>query len=214
MTNLYKYPKSFHLPWSPGITNDDKVVSDCNHFIGKEVVVSLKKDGENTSMYSDYIHARSLDSVHYYSRDWLKAFHAQIKNDIPDGHRICGESLYATHAIHYENLESYFYGFSMWDCENFCLSWDDTLYWFDLIGITPVEVIYRGIWDEDIIKEIGSKLDLTKEEGYVVRNADSFHYQDFSSNLNKFVRKGHVQPNDKHWATAKVIPNKLRYLCE
>ena len=210
MPNYIKYPKSFHLPWSPGITNDDKVVSDCEHFVGKDVVVTIKKDGENCTLYPNYMHARSLDSVHHYSRDWLKSFHAQIKNDIPEGHRICGESLYATHAIHYDDLKSYFYGFSMWDVENNCMSWDDTMYWFDLIGIASVEVIYRGIWNEKLIKSLGDSFDFNKEEGYVVRSADSFHYSDFGKNLNKFVRPDHVQPNDKHWATAKVIPNKLQ----
>ena len=46
MTKFMKYPRSFHLPWSRGYTDDDKVARNVNHFIGKEVVVTEKLDGE------------------------------------------------------------------------------------------------------------------------------------------------------------------------
>lgn len=205
MNEYHKYPKTPHLPWSSSKTDDDKTLHDCEHFIGMEVVVTLKMDGENTTIYPDYYHARSIDSNNHPSRNWCKAWHATIKNDIPEGYRICGENVYATHAIHYTDLQTYFYGFSVWDNENFCLSWDETIAWFQMIGIVPVEVIYRGPWDEKLIK----KLDYGTNEGYVVRNADNFHYQDFTSNVAKNVRPKHVQTN-KHWMSQPIVPNELR----
>ena len=36
-------------------------------------------------------------------------------------------------------------------------------------------------------------------EGYVVRNSDSFSIDDFNKNVAKFVRKNHVDKNDKFW---------------
>ena len=42
-----KYPRTFHLPWSPGATSDDKMLKSIEHFIGKEVVITEKMDGEN-----------------------------------------------------------------------------------------------------------------------------------------------------------------------
>lgn len=66
-----KYPKTPHLPWSEKCTDDDKKLKDIQHFIGKEVVASIKMDGENTTMYDDKIHARSLNSNHP-SQDWVK----------------------------------------------------------------------------------------------------------------------------------------------
>jgi hypothetical protein len=45
---------------------------------------------------------------------------------IPSGWRICGESLYALHSIHYQALPSYYIVFAVHDGERF-LSWDDTV---------------------------------------------------------------------------------------
>ena len=57
MNERVKYPRTYHLPWSEGRTDDDKVLSDDSQFIGKYVVVTEKMDGENTTIYSDgYLH--------------------------------------------------------------------------------------------------------------------------------------------------------------
>ena len=101
-----KYPRSPHLPWSEGGTSDDAYLFDTDHFAGKEVVITEKMDGENTSMYRDGIHARSIDGRHHPSRDWVKALHGKICLEIPEGWRLCGENLYARHSIAYEELES------------------------------------------------------------------------------------------------------------
>lgn len=42
-----KYPRTYHLPFSPGTTKDDRVLKDYSNFFGKEVVVLTKMDGEN-----------------------------------------------------------------------------------------------------------------------------------------------------------------------
>ena len=47
--------------------------------------VKEKMDGENTSLYQDGFHARSIDGRHHSSRDWVKGFWAQIAQDIPFG---------------------------------------------------------------------------------------------------------------------------------
>lgn len=104
----YKYPRTLHLPWSESVQSDDKMVSSCQHFEGKEVVVTEKMDGENTSIYCDGIHARSLDSRHHPSRSWVKGLQARIGWQIPEGWRLCGENVYAVHSIRYDDLESYF----------------------------------------------------------------------------------------------------------
>ena len=41
-----KYPRTSHLPWSLGSTDDDKMLQSVDHFIGQEVVVTVKLDGE------------------------------------------------------------------------------------------------------------------------------------------------------------------------
>lgn len=99
-----KYPRTPHLPGSLGCTSDDKVLATTSHFAGKAVIVSEKMDGENSTIYNDGYHARSIDSRHHPSRDWLTAFHATVAYKIPAGWRLCGENLYARHSIPYVDL--------------------------------------------------------------------------------------------------------------
>lgn len=209
----YKYPRTPHLPWSPGATSDDKRLSDCDHFAGRVVVATIKMDGENTTMGTDYIHARSLDSKNHDSRNWIKKFHSEFRFNIMPGYRICGENLYAKHSIHYKHLPSYFMAFSVWNEQNHCLSWEDTLQWlplFDARLIAP-PVIYIGTYDPVTI-ELAFKgyceRSTDEVEGYVVRVADAFHYDQFDVSVAKWVRRNHVQTNE-HWMNSEIIPNEL-----
>lgn len=173
-------------------------------------------DGENTTLYHDHIHARSLDGRHHPSRDWVKAFHGNIKWRIPYGIRICGENVYAEHSVRYDNLESYFLGFGVWDDEG-CWSWDESVALFDELGITSVPVIWRGKWETFTTPVCGySPRELTEasmchtsQEGYVVRTADGFAFEDFQTHVAKYVRKDHVQ-TDQHWMAKPVVANGLK----
>lgn len=210
MNTLIKYPRTHHLPWSLGVSDDDIRNQGVAQFEDKVVVVTEKMDGENTTMYHDAMHARSIDSNNHPSRDWVKRFHQDIRWNIPEGWRVCGENVFAKHSIAYDDLPSFFLGFSIWDEHNVCLSWNETVEWFELIGIVPVRTLYYGIFDEKIIKELPKTLDLTKVEGYVVRNADSYAYDQFANNVAKFVRKGHVQ-TDKHWSQEVLQSNRMAF---
>lgn len=220
-TPYVKYPRTHHLPWSPGVTDDDRMLKSTEHFEGRRVIVTAKLDGENTSMYRDHIHARSIDSKGGEDRAWVKNFWSNICYEIPEDWRICGENLWAEHSIHYAGLESFFYGFSVWNERNLCLSWDDTVQYFELLGITPVPVIYDGIWKHDSAIRLAAEYEVDehdrivpkkwqKEEGYIVRVADAFSYADFKKSLAKYVRKGHVNTT-KHWRQGRAfIPNELK----
>lgn len=208
-----KYPRTFHLPWSPGVSSDDKIIGDIKWFNGKRMIITEKMDGENSTMARDYYHARSVDSKDHPSRSWLKRFHAHIAHEIPKGWRICGENMYARHSIPYDDLQSYFYCFSIWNDKNMCLSWDDTVEWCKLLNMEHVPVLHESfIWDEFTSHWMSDHdavgFDPLKQEGYVVRNVNTFHYRDFGSNVAKYVRKNHVQTNE-HWMHSKVIPNRL-----
>ncbi len=206
---LTKYPSTPHLPQSRSRTGDDSVLTSTSHLDGMDVVITEKLDGENATLYRDHYHARSLDSRHHPSRDWIKAFWAERRHDIPESLRICGENLYARHSIAYDALKSYFYGFSAWTIDtNTCLAWDDTLEWFDLLGIEPVPALYRGPYSDDVVNRLVADLDTSRQEGLVVRNATAFAYADFNRNVAKWVRPRHVQ-TDTHWMHAEIIPNRL-----
>lgn len=72
-----KYPRTYHLPWSLGRTDDDRTMQDLSVFEGKRVIVTRKMDGENFSGYQNYCHARSVDGRSHYTRDWAKNFWMQ-----------------------------------------------------------------------------------------------------------------------------------------
>lgn len=208
MTTLTKYPRTKHLPQSRSRTDDDKILDSDYHFIDCPVVITEKMDGENTTMYRDLLHARSVDGRSHPSRDWVKQFHSTFAYDIPLGHRICGENVFAKHSVAYDDLDSYFYGFSLWDGD-FCYDWDGTVLLFELLGITPVKVLYQGMYSHEVIDRLIKELDTEKQEGFVVRLATSFSYNEFDRSVAKYVREKHVQ-TDKHWMQSEIVPNKLK----
>lgn len=204
-TNRVKFPRTHHLPWSEGMHDDDRMIESLDRLRGRRVIVTTKWDGENSTLMTDYLHARSVDGRSHPSRSWLKGFWATFAQDIPPDWRICGENLFAEHSISYAALPSYFLGFSVWNERNVCLGWDETLQWFELLGITPVDVLYDGVFDESAIRALyRSDRDWSTREGYVVRAADAFAYGDYRHMVAKFVRRGHVQTN-KHWMQGQSI---------
>jgi len=207
-----KYPRTFHLPWSPGATDDDHVMNDTSCFDGKEVVITEKMDGENTTMYHDHIHARSIDSGSHLSRSWVRSLHSGIAHEIPVGWRICGENLYAKHSLFYDSLPSYFVVFSIWNDRNVCLSWDDTVTYAAVLNLAVVPILYRGIWSEQQCRTIQGQLNIDKQEGYVVRVTEQFGYGLFRRSVGKWVRRDHVETDD-HWLFRSITPNKL-YDCQ
>jgi hypothetical protein len=201
-----KYPRTYHAPWSPGITSDDRIADFS--FDSMSVVITEKMDGENTTMTREAIYARSLDSNNHPTRNWVKNFWANIRYEIPDGWRICGENLYAKHSISYNELDSYFVGFSIWDETNTCLKWADTVAYFDILGISLPRVLYSGIWKEEL-KKLHTNLNLEDVEGYVIRNSESFEFKSFRKNVMKWVRPNHVQTHG-HWMRSQITPNLLK----
>ncbi len=215
-----KYPRTFHLPWSPGMHDDDRMMPNVDIFNGRNVVVMEKLDGENTSMYNDHIHARSVTSGSHPSRNWIRAFHGMIQANIPPMWRINVENMYAKHSIAYNNLDTYAYGFAIWDAENRILDWKTSLEWFELLGIVPCPVIYWGEYDRAKIeaayeqyKAAGNRSEHGGDnqiEGYVIRVDEPFHFSQFKHMVGKYVRKGHVQTT-RHWMYGQaVIPNLLK----
>ena len=205
-----KFPRIPHLPWTQGKMEDDIFLTTIGPFeFLKEIIVTEKLDGENTTLYHDYLHARSIDSKSHPSRDWLRQFHAKIRYNIPEDFRICGENMYAKHSIFYKALTTYFYVFAIFE-RDMCLSWDETVEWCQLLELETVPVLYRGQWDEAAIKACwrGTSVFGEEQEGYVVRNAGRFSFNKFQNNVAKYVRAAHVT-TDQHWMHKAIQPNVL-----
>lgn len=213
MEYLNKYPRTFHLEFSECLTSDDKYLKDLSSLIGQEIAVSIKWDGECTTAYNSTLpinfHARSVDSNNHESRNVVKGYLAERQHNIPMNWRVCGENIYARHSIIYDDLETYFYCFNIWDENNMCLSLDETVEYCELLDIIHVPILYRGIFDINILEKIFKETLLSGHEGIVVRNVNTFHYNDFSENVAKAVRENHVQTTE-HWTKGPIIPNKLK----
>lgn len=218
MIDFTKYPRTFHLPWSPGKTSDDKVISTLEYLEKNETIVTVKMDGENTTLYRNGMHARSLDYSPHPSRNWIRNFHAKRAHKIPEGWRVCGENLFAKHAIHYTRLKSYFQVFSIWNAENECLSWAETLEWCELLGLNCVlPLCWRNagekLTEENILPYYtgANMIDEGDEcEGYVIRVRKKFHYDDFSTHVAKYVRADHVGKTAHNWMYQQITKNELK----
>jgi hypothetical protein len=209
-TIYVKYPRTPHLPFSPARNEKSEISLDnLEHFKGKNIIVTEKMDGENTTLYPDYLHARSIDGRAHPSRDWVKNFHAGFTYKIPTGWRICGENLFAKHRIYYDNLKSYFLAFSIWNEKMVCLDWQQTSEWLQLLEIESVPVLYKGPWNTEYIGNLGKAVDSDpRKEGFVVRISGEFSYSQFRHQVAKYV-KTNLPEIKINWMYQKIERNGL-----
>lgn len=202
-----KYPRTHHLPWSPGATDDDRFMDSAAlmWLAQAEVVVTTKMDGENTTLYPDgYVHARSIDGASHETQSWVRSMWAKVAHDLPHGWRVCGENLYGLHSIAYNDLPSYLMIFSIWNERNECLSWDETVEWAELLGFPTVPVLYRGAFEYETFDKLWAPQVQDTMEGYVVRTVEGFPYREFRNRVGKFVRPDHVT-SDRHWRAGRRV---------
>jgi len=189
-----RYPRTFVLPWSHSAGDGDCIMPGVDRLSNcPRVIVTEKMDGESVSLYSDHRHSRSLSKKDHPSKVWLDQYWFRFRDRIPAEWRICGEYLYVRHSVGYSDLPSYLLGFSVWNELNICLDWDQTLIWFDRLGICPVPVIYDGPFDPNAIEIAWRERCRAGSEGFVVRSADAFAYRDFRYFVGKFIRTGYTQ---------------------
>lgn len=218
MVNFTKYAKTAHLPWSPGITRDDRIIPTTKYLDSRTCIITPKMDGECTTLYRHGLHARSLDYAPHPSRDWVRNLHAQIAHEIPEGWRICGENLFARHSISYKQLESYFLVFSIWTDENWCLSWGETQEYAEILGLKMVATAakyrpdYTGFSEKIADSWLEKAREATEEEeceGYVIRVSGGFDFSDFGTHIAKYVRESHVQTTH-NWMFQQITKNRLK----
>jgi hypothetical protein len=209
-----KYPRTYHFPFSPGTTSDDRIKQDWQAILTNELVITEKLDGENTCIKADGVYARShaAPTLNPWAKNMWTTWE-QVKNSLGDL-AIFGENLYGLHSIEYTELDSYFYVFAIRDGDTW-LSWDEVVFYAQLLDLPTVPVLGRGIFAEKDIKNVintalteGSQLGGTCE-GVVCRTATDFETAQFSENVLKYVRKNHVK-TDEHW-TRNWQRAKLRF---
>ena len=216
-----KYPRTLHLDFSPEIHSDDKVINMNdfnNNLLNKEIILTEKYDGENSCLKpGEGVFARSHSAPNFNPwSDWLKKQYYDKLYLLNENYWYFGENLYAIHSIKYDNLDTYFYIFHIYDKINkIWLSFEDMKEEAERVGFKTVKVIFKGVFktskelEKFLLVEIKKPSALGKEkEGFVLRTAGSFKKEEFSKHMAKYVRKGHVQ-TDKHWRENwKIAPLK------
>lgn len=218
-----KYNRTFHVPWSPGATNDDRIATSVSSLLNVPLIITEKMDGSNTSLEFDGCFARTHSGPpNHVSFDGLKALHATVKWKITVGTQLFGEWCYAKHSIEYSQLPGYFLLFNVRylnvasDLDDWA-PWEEVEMWADEIGVPTVPVLFRGqVSSEKELKELVESLMIQPSccggirEGVVVRISSCFDDKDFSNCVMKCVRENHVQTSD-HWKDQEIIRNKLEH---
>ena len=207
---MEKYPRTFHLPFSPEVHSDDKTIdaSVLETFLNTEVVISEKLDGGNACMKPEGVFARShklptscetfdyIKNKHYFSK----------KYSMNPNYWYFGENMFAIHSIPYTELIDSFYLFNVLNHNTSeWLPYDEVIAESIRMEFELVPEVFRGTFKT--IKEIQEFMDSRIDkgsylggecEGFVMRKAGSFPFSEFSDNVVKYVRAGHVQ-TDEHW---------------
>lgn len=207
-----KYPRSPHLPWSPGGTRDDKRLLNVASLLNQEIVITEKLDGSNLAFTKHYVFARSHSGPPSHpSFNWAKALHAQVQSAISAGLTLFGEYCHAVHSIEYRGLPSYFFLFGVREDEtDFWWDWDLVEEQARTLGVPTAPVLFRGtVGDERTLKDVTEELARKPScygpdrEGVVVRRSSGFAGEDFANAVAEYVRAGHVTSSE-HWMLQQI----------
>jgi hypothetical protein len=160
-----KYPRTYHVPWSPGTTSDDKKLSGdwFDNYRGKEIVITEKLDGENQAVnhYDVFARSHGAPTRSPWSRNmWDKdGILWQIKDKIADNETVYGENLFGEHSIIYNKLTNYWHIFAVTNGDIW-YSWDDVRMVADILKQPTVPILWRGmLWDEDDLQRLVELID-------------------------------------------------------
>ncbi len=226
-----KYGRTYHYPFSPGTTSDDRI--NFNYWedlsVIKEVIHTEKLDGENNCLNRYGVFARShvAPTISPWTRT-IREKWEHLKNDLGD-YEIFGENLFAIHSIIYPEIESHCYVFGVRE-KDMWLSWEETCFIASIFDFPVVPVLaheqvlsQRLDYEKKILSQVGQtstfgSVDVQfgnpcTMEGVVTRNIDNYGVANFSKNVFKYVRKGHVK-TDEHWTRNwKRAPLKWERKC-
>ena len=222
-----KYGRTYHYPFSPGTTSDDRF----NHTYWEDIqkietlVHTEKLDGENNCLSRFGVFARSHAAPT--TSPWTSRIRERwelVRRDLGNI-ELFGENLYAVHSIQYKRIEEYYFIFAVRQLDKW-LSWEEVKFYAAMFDFPTVpELIIQptdGLLQEGLIQQItgwaqessvfGSCDSLTGEdctrEGVVSRNAGEYPVNEFIHNVFKYVRKGHVKTDEhwtRNWKRAKLI---------
>lgn len=210
-----KYGRTYHYPFSPGTSSDDRINADYWNDLSQlnTVVHTEKLDGENTCLnqYGVFARSHAAPTRHPWA-GYLKEKWDWLKRDLGDL-EVFGENLYAIHSIKYEELEDHFFVFAIRVLDDW-LCWEEVKFYAALMEfptVPEIEILRpndRSSFEADVLtiskqRSAFASVDVqTNEpcrmEGIVTRNRAGFPVDSMQQNLFKYVRKDHVK-TDEHW---------------
>lgn len=211
-----KYPRTPHLPFSPGPHRDDRVLVSCDALLGVDLVLTEKLDGSNVCLTADDLFARSHSTAPSHpSFAPLWPLYQQVRQNIPSNVSVFAEWCFAVHAITYPDLprDRWLNVFAVrFDDTRRWASHDDVLAMCEHLDLAPVPTDRRAsvATPTDLerlvldISDLPSAFGPTRE-GVVVRAADGFPDDQFASHVAKWVRAGHVA--GEHWTRRTPTPH-------
>lgn len=216
-----KYPRTLHLPFSPGKGSDDKVMSEkeFESFVGEEIIFSEKLDGSNVCLTKESCFSRShFGPPTHASFNGLKEFHKMVSSDLDPNLSVFAEWACAVHSIRYSILPSYLFIIGVRnDLTGEWWSYDEVKVMSEWLRAPTVPMLLRGqVGDKAKLKKI--ILDLAslssiygkEREGVVISKVSGITADDSNRlcGVGKMVRAGHVQTSE-HWLTQKIEKQPL-----
>ncbi len=228
-----KYGRTWHYPFSPGTTSDDRIQH--NYWDQLKTIPQLvhteKLDGENNclSRYGVFARSHAAPTTSPWTAS-IRRFWESVKNELGDM-EIFLENLYAVHSIEYRNLDHHFYVFGIREQDRW-LSWEETKFYaaiLDLPVVPELKILTPPATREQFEKETlelvsgpgtfhphdaadGTPVTM---EGIVTRNMAGYPVSEFANNVFKYVRKGHVKTDEhwtRHWRRAKLNHENGNYV--
>ncbi|RFS26602.1 2'-5' RNA ligase [Chitinophaga silvatica] len=211
-----KYGRTYHYPFSPGTTSDDRIAAD--YWLAVQQIPAIihteKLDGENNclSRYGVFARSHAAPTTSPWTES-LRRYWQLIKNELGDL-EIFLENLYAIHSIEYGKIDHHFYVFAVREQDRW-LSWEETVFYAGMIDLPVVPVVAevantadKQIFEQSLITAAQGSGAFeprdaisgtpTTMEGIVTRNVNGYPVSAFAENVFKYVRKGHVK-TDEHW---------------
>lgn len=225
MTEIYKFPHTYHLAWlAAGQPRDDKVLTPPEQadFLAGELIIEEKADGANLGIsISPAGELRLQNRGHYleapysgqFSRlgQWLQAKEDLLFDHLADGLILYGEWCQAVHSMDYDSLPDWFLGFDVYDrrAERFWSTYRRDA----LLGELGLHSIYRVAREKTTLPALVERLTHSAShyraghpEGFYLRRENA----EWLEHRAKLVRPDFTQAIDEHWSRRGIVANQLK----
>lgn len=228
MNSTQKYGRTYHYPFSPGTTSDDRV----NHHYWQDIrqiptlVHTEKLDGENNCLnrYGVFARSHATPTLSPWTQH-LRQRWQSIRHDLGEL-ELFGENLYGVHSIEYRHLTHHYFVFAIRYLDQW-LSWEEVAFYaafFDFPTVPVLEMVPgpaalpEAAFRQQVLSWVSQpslfhSYDAAQNipctmEGLVSRNAAAFALADMPRNVFKYVRQGHVKTDEhwtRHWKRASLL---------